>query len=62
MIKRSTTNSYIGGVCGGIAKATDTSAIAWRLIFILAPYSFWVYVVMWVLFKQDDETNKNNHI
>lgn len=56
MIKRSKTNSYIGGVCGGIAEATDTSAIAWRILFLLAPYSFWIYMIMWILFKENNET------
>ena len=40
MIKRSKTDSIIGGVCGGIAEATDTSALAWRIIFVLAPIKF----------------------
>jgi phage shock protein C len=52
-LKRSKTNSYIGGVCGGIAEATDTSALAWRIIFLLAPSSLIVYLAMWILFKED---------
>lgn len=56
MIKRSRTNSYIGGVCGGIAAATDTSALAWRIIFLLVPSGFWVYLAMWILFKKDEKT------
>ena len=52
--KRSITDSYIGGVCGGIAKATDTSALAWRLIFILAPYGFITYLVLWAVLKKSN--------
>jgi phage shock protein C len=55
MIKRSKTDSIIGGVCGGIAEATDTSALAWRIIFLLAPSSFWIYVTLWILLKEKEE-------
>jgi phage shock protein PspC (stress-responsive transcriptional regulator) len=53
-LKRSKTNSYLGGVCGGIAKATGTSAIAWRLIFLLVPYTFWIYVALWIGLLEED--------
>lgn len=55
MIKRSNTNRYIGGVCGGIAEATDTSALAWRIIFLIAPSSFWIYIALWILLKEKEE-------
>jgi len=55
MIKRSKEDSIIGGVCGGIAEATDTSALAWRIIFLLAPSSFWIYIVLWILLKEKEE-------
>ena len=54
MIKRSREDSIIGGVCGGIAKATDTNAWAWRIIFLLAPSSLWIYIALWILFKLED--------
>lgn len=55
MIKRSKEDSIIGGVCGGIAEATDTSALAWRIIFLLAPSSFWIYIALWILLKEKEE-------
>ena len=54
-IRRSNTNWYIGGVCGGLAEATDTSPIAWRLIFLFAPYTFWIYIALWILLKDEDK-------
>ena len=54
MIKRSKTDSIIGGVCGGIAQKTDTNAWAWRIIFLLAPSSLWVYIALWILFKEEE--------
>jgi len=53
-LRRSKTNSYLGGVCGGIAKATGTSVIAWRLIFLLVPYTFWIYVALWIGLLEED--------
>jgi len=52
-LRRSRTNWYLGGVCGGIAKATGTSALAWRLIFLFAP-SFWVYIILWIAILKDE--------
>lgn len=58
-MKRSNQNWYIGGVCGGIAESTNTSAIAWRILFILVPYSFWIYMTLWILLKDNNETKYN---
>lgn len=48
------TNGYLGGVCQGIADYTDTSAMAWRLIFIFSavPCGFWAYLALWILLKE----------
>lgn len=52
-LRRSRTNWYLGGVCGGIGEATGTRPILWRLIFIFTP-SFWVYIILWIaLFKEE---------
>jgi len=53
MIKRSPNRGYIGGVCQGIAEKTDTSPIAWRIIFLLAPSSLWIYLILWILLKEE---------
>ena len=52
MVKRSRDN-YLGGVCGGIAAATDTSALAWRILFLLVPSGFWIYMALWILLKEE---------
>jgi len=51
-LRRSNSNRIIGGVCGGIAKFTDTSPFAWRLAFILLPSSSLVYLALWLLIKK----------
>lgn len=51
-LRRSRVSRYLGGVCGGIAEWTDTSALAWRIIFILVPSSSIVYLALWILLKK----------
>jgi phage shock protein PspC (stress-responsive transcriptional regulator) len=45
-------DGYIGGVCQGIGEYTNTSPIAWRLIFLLVPAGFWAYLILWVGLKR----------
>jgi phage shock protein C len=52
---RSTKNSYIGGVCGGLSNSTEVDAIFWRLLFVLMPGSLLIYLVMWIF----TESNEN---
>ena len=51
-LRRSRVSRYVGGVCGGIAKWTDTSPLAWRIIFILVPSSSIIYLALWMLLKK----------
>ena len=55
MIKRAPSRGYFGGVCQGLAEQTDTNPLAWRIIFLLAPSSLWVYIALWILLKKEDE-------
>lgn len=50
-LKRSR-DGIIGGVCKGIADSTDTSALAWRLIFLFMPSGLGIYLILWVLLKE----------
>ena len=51
-LRRSRVDRYVGGVCGGLAKWSDTSALAWRIIFLLTPSSLIVYLALWILLKK----------
>ena len=55
MLRRSNKDSIIGGVCGGIAEATDTSPLAWRILFLLVPSGLWAYIILWALLKDEDD-------
>ena len=50
--RRSRTDRWFGGVCGGIARSTGIEAWVWRLLFtvlfICAGVGLLVYVLLWI--------------
>ena len=52
-LRRSNSDRWLGGVCGGLAQLTGLDAWLWRLLFallvILAGTGLLFYVLMWVL-------------
>jgi phage shock protein PspC (stress-responsive transcriptional regulator) len=54
---RSTRDSWIGGVCGGLASFTGMDSWLWRLLFALTLLAggigFVIYVLMWILVPRD---------
>ena len=50
--RRSRTDRWIGGVCGGIARSTGIEAWIWRLLFavlfICAGAGLLLYVLLWI--------------
>jgi phage shock protein PspC (stress-responsive transcriptional regulator) len=57
-LRRSRTDSWLGGVCGGLAPATGLPAWLVRLIFALLVVcggtGLLLYVLLWILVPQDD--------
>ena len=57
-LRRSRTDSWLGGVCGGLAPATGLPAWLCRLIFALlilcGGTGLLLYVLMWILVPKDD--------
>ncbi len=55
--RRSRTDRWFGGVCGGMARSTGTEAWVWRLIFtalcIWAGAGILVYVLLWIFVPTD---------
>jgi phage shock protein PspC (stress-responsive transcriptional regulator) len=51
-LRRSVTDRWLGGVCGGLGKATGAESWIWRLIFVVAVFfaGFGVvaYVLLWI--------------
>jgi len=60
LLKRSRTNEWIGGVCGGLGKFFRMDPTFWRLIFLLGalfsaiiPFTF-IYIIMWIVVPKED--------
>lgn len=48
----STTDKWIGGVCGGLAKQTNIPTWSWRILFLLTAllhgFGVLVYLLLWI--------------
>jgi phage shock protein PspC (stress-responsive transcriptional regulator) len=57
-LRRSRTDCWLGGVCGGLAPATELPAWLWRLIFVLLVVcggtGLMIYVLLWILVPKED--------
>jgi phage shock protein PspC (stress-responsive transcriptional regulator) len=55
--RRSRTDRWFGGVCGGIARSTGMEAWVWRLLFtvlfICAGAGLLVYILLWIFVPSD---------
>jgi phage shock protein C len=51
-LRRSASDRWIAGVCGGIARATGVESWVWRLLFVLlllcGGTGLVIYVLMWI--------------
>ncbi len=51
-LRRSLYDRWIGGVCGGLAMATDIPAWSWRLLFVLMTLlhglGILIYILLWI--------------
>ncbi len=51
-LRRSATDKWLGGVCGGLARATGMESWAWRLIFavlfLFGGTGVIVYLLLWI--------------
>ncbi len=51
-LRRSTTDKWLGGVCGGLARSTGVESWAWRLIlavlFLFGGTGLLIYILLWI--------------
>jgi len=51
-LRRSVTDSWIGGVCGGVARTTGVESWIWRLIFVVlflfGGTGLLLYILLWI--------------
>lgn len=50
---RSKSDRWIAGVCGGLGKFTGVPSIVFRLIFLFAGVSLFVYLLLWIFIQED---------
>lgn len=57
-LRRSKSDQWLGGVCGGIAKSTGLESWIWRVIFIFFVLAYGVgflaYVIAWIFIPEED--------
>ena len=57
-LMRSTTDRRIAGVCGGLAKYTNTDPTVLRILFLMSiifgGFGIWAYLVIWLLAPEDN--------
>ena len=57
-LRRSRSDRWIGGVCGGLAPATGLPSWLWRLIFVALAVcggtGLIAYLLLWILLPQED--------
>jgi len=56
-LRRSRTDRWISGVCGGLAPASGVDAWVWRLVFVLFTLTFGfgavVYLLLWIFVPEE---------
>lgn len=57
-LRRSKSDQWLGGVCGGIAKSTGLESWIWRVIFIFFVLAYGVgflaYIIAWIFIPEED--------
>lgn len=58
-LRRSRTDIWIAGVCGGIADATKVETWIWRLLFVLGIFAggatLVLYLILWIFMPREGE-------
>jgi phage shock protein PspC (stress-responsive transcriptional regulator) len=59
MVKRSSNDKVIAGVCSGLAKSLEIDPIIMRLVFVVGFLAFGVgpiiYLLLWLLMPKEEE-------
>jgi phage shock protein PspC (stress-responsive transcriptional regulator) len=57
-LRRSVADSWVAGVCGGIARLTGVESWIWRMLFVLGllfgGLTIFVYVVLWIFVPREE--------
>ena len=57
-LRRSRTDAWIGGVCGGLGRLTGVESWIWRVIFVFGlafgGFTLFAYIVLWIFVPRED--------
>jgi phage shock protein PspC (stress-responsive transcriptional regulator) len=57
-LRRSHTDRWLGGVCGGLARISGVESWIWRLLFVLFVCTFGfglaIYILLWIFVPEDE--------
>ena len=57
-LRRSHTDRWLGGVCGGLGRITGVDSWIWRLLFVLFVLTFGfglaIYILLWIFVPEDE--------
>ena len=57
-LRRSRTDRWLGGVCGGLARITGVDSWIWRLLFVMFVLTFGfglaIYILLWIFVPEDE--------
>ena len=61
-LTRSTTDKWLLGVCGGIAKYLNVDVTVVRILFLIAllcgSLGFWAYLIVWIAAPEDNRLHQ----
>ncbi|WP_338765140.1 PspC domain-containing protein [Massilia sp. METH4] len=65
-LRRSRADRWLGGVCGGIGKASGVASWIWRIVFVLFTISFGfglvIYILLWIFVPEEERLPGNDII
>ncbi|MRW89166.1 PspC domain-containing protein [Duganella sp. FT80W] len=57
-LRRSRTDRWLGGVCGGLGRISGVEAWIWRLLFVMFVLTFGfglaIYILLWIFVPEDE--------
>jgi len=57
-LRRSRTDRWLGGVCGGLGRITGVDSWIWRLLFVMFVLTFGfglaIYILLWIFVPEDE--------
>jgi len=58
-LRRSVSDRWLGGVCGGLGKITGVETWIWRLLFVMTfGFGLAIYILLWIFVPEEELIGK----